>query len=304
MSTSTAVERQQVGGISIDYPAVLKSLNLDPSRADTQALILVCDRYGLDPILKHAVLIKGNLYVTRDGLLNIAHRSGQFDGIEVIEQGETQTHYTAKVAVYRKDMGHPFTYIGRYPKNGGNKEFAPEMAVKVGEVMGLKRAFNVAVSTAEERWDVDPGEVVQANGGTPSASNGAQSTPPVPTNGNGGGQATLDASATETRSSGSVRKPPNRGGAAPSSGEADGAPSPAFQKVLLTQWRKTELDEAHLDALVSCVTEAPNLAAVSGPEQGNAVLKAIDAFKRGEYLLSYGEGGAPVFTAASESVAS
>lgn len=144
--------------VVIDQAAILKSLNLNPTDPKTQALLLVCDRYGLDPILKHAVLIQGSLYVTRDGLLAVAHRSGQFDGIEVLEQGETPTHYTAKVAVYRKDMGRPFTYIGRYPKQGGNKAYGPEMAVKCAEVMGLRRAFNVTgVPAADERWDTPEG---------------------------------------------------------------------------------------------------------------------------------------------------
>ena len=30
--------------------------------------------------------------------------------------------------MYRKDMGHPFTFPGRYPVNGGNREYAQEMA--------------------------------------------------------------------------------------------------------------------------------------------------------------------------------
>ena len=32
---------------------------------------------------------------------------------------------------------------GRYPTSGGNQKYAPEMAVKVGEVMSLRRAFDV-----------------------------------------------------------------------------------------------------------------------------------------------------------------
>ena len=51
-------------------------------------------------------------------------------------------------------MGRPFTYTGRYPTTGGNAKFAPEMAVKVAEVMALRRAFDVAAPTAEERWDI------------------------------------------------------------------------------------------------------------------------------------------------------
>lgn len=133
---------------------ILKSLNLNPADPKTQALLLICDRYSLDPLMKHIVLISGNPYVTRDGYLHLAHRSGVFDGIEVVEQGADNTHWTAKVAVYRKDMGRPFTYTGRYPKNGHMKQYGPEMAVKVAEVQALRRAFNVTgVPAADERWD-------------------------------------------------------------------------------------------------------------------------------------------------------
>lgn len=142
-------------GIAIDREAVLKSLNLNPRDPSTHALLLVCERYNLDPLLKHMVLIKGNPYVTRDGYLAIAHRSGVFDGMEVLEQGDTPTHYTAKVAVYRRDMGRPFSYVGRFPKSKDMaKEYGPEMAVKVAEVQALRRAFNVTgIAAADEQWE-------------------------------------------------------------------------------------------------------------------------------------------------------
>lgn len=154
---TSALATIEAGGGVIDHVAILKSLNLNPKDPNTQALLLVCERYGLDPLLKHMVLISGNPYITRDGYLAIAHRSGVFDGMEVLEQGADGTHFTAKVAVYRKDMGRPFTFIGRYPKaQRMAKEYGPEMAVKVAEVQALRRAFNVTgVGAADERWDDD-----------------------------------------------------------------------------------------------------------------------------------------------------
>lgn len=142
--------------VQLDEVAILRSLNLNPNDPNVQALILVCREYGLDPVLKHMVLISGRPYVTRDGLLHVAHRSGQFDGIEVLEEGESDSEWWAKVAVYRKDMGRPFTYRGRYPKADARHmaKFGPEMAVKVAEVMALRRAFDVTgIGAAEERWD-------------------------------------------------------------------------------------------------------------------------------------------------------
>jgi hypothetical protein len=151
--------------VEIDQGAVLRSLNLNPRDPNTQALLLVCDRYGLDPVLKHMVLISGRPYVTRDGLLHVAHASGQFDGLTVDEEGEDTDQWWAKVSVYRKDMGRPFTYRGRYPKADAKHmaKFGPEMAVKVAEVMALRRAFSVTgIGTAEERWDAAPGDVIEA----------------------------------------------------------------------------------------------------------------------------------------------
>ncbi len=144
--------------VQIDEMAILRALNLNPQDPKVQALILVCRKYELDPVLKHMVLISGNPYITRDGLLHVAHRSGQFDGIGVVDEGETPSEWWAKVSVYRKDMSHPFTYRGRYPKDGSKHmaKFGPEMAMKVAEVMALRRAFDVTgIGAAEERWDAD-----------------------------------------------------------------------------------------------------------------------------------------------------
>lgn len=149
--------------IDVDQDAVLKTLGLNPRDPNTQALLLICQRYGLDPLLKHIVLIQGRPYVTRDGYLHIAHSSGKFDGIEIVDEGESATHWWAKAAVWRKDMQRPFAYRGRYPKRGGNSAYGPEMAVKCAEVMALRRAFCVTgVAAVDERWDDLDGRISPA----------------------------------------------------------------------------------------------------------------------------------------------
>jgi hypothetical protein len=115
------------------------------------------DRLKLSIADGHLVTISNRVYITRDGLLAKAHRSGHLDGIVVERQDENPTHWTARVAVYRKDMSHPFTYDGRYPKSGTQKKYGPEMAVKCAEVMALRRAFDVTgIGTLEEQHDVAP----------------------------------------------------------------------------------------------------------------------------------------------------
>jgi hypothetical protein len=127
-----------------DDLASMLGLNLrDPK---TRAMIAVCQQYEFDPLLKHVVVIpQGGVYITRDGLLHVAHRSGQLDGI-VIESGPdlVDGEWRCVVSVYRKDMGRPFTFPGRYSASGGNKKYAPEMAIKVAESMALRRAFDVS----------------------------------------------------------------------------------------------------------------------------------------------------------------
>lgn len=133
--------------VTVDSGKVLAYLNLNPNDPKAQAVVAVAQRYDLDPVLKHVIVIpKGGVYVTRDGLLHVAHRSGQLDGI-VVDQEPTLSddgrEWVARVSVYRKDMRHPFTFPGRYPVNGGNRDYAQEMALKAAEAHALRRAFDV-----------------------------------------------------------------------------------------------------------------------------------------------------------------
>lgn len=123
---------------------LLKAIGIDANNPVHQAALLACEKYDLDPLRKEVIVIpRGGPYVTRDGYLRVAHRTGQLDGIVIEEEGETPSHHWARVAVYRKDMKYPFTYTGRYPKAGSNKQYGREMAVVRGERTALSRAFPV-----------------------------------------------------------------------------------------------------------------------------------------------------------------
>ena len=138
--------------------ALLKAVGLDRLAPEQRELAMhIAQRYDLDLMLKHLVMIEGRPYITRDGLLHVAHRSGVFDGIETTppELADGDKFWRSTCTVWRKDMTRGFTYSGRYPVEGSNKRYAPEMAVKVGEVMALRRAFDVAAPAADERWDVE-----------------------------------------------------------------------------------------------------------------------------------------------------
>lgn len=134
--------------------ALLKAIGYDKLSVEQRELALaICRRYDLDPLLKHVVMIEGRAYITRDGLMHVAHRSGQFDGIEVTPAERVEGFYRSTCSVFRKDMTRPFVYPGRYPAQGGNAKYAEEMAIKVAEVAALRRAFDVSAPTVEERWE-------------------------------------------------------------------------------------------------------------------------------------------------------
>jgi hypothetical protein len=141
--------------------ALLKAIGLDRAAPEQREIALaIASRYGLDLMLKHLVLIEGKPYITRDGMLHIAHRSGQLDGMETSEPTVVDGEWRVRCSVYRKDMSRPFTYYGRYPTKGGNQKFAPEMATKVAESMAMRRAFDIAAPSADERWDIEQTPVV------------------------------------------------------------------------------------------------------------------------------------------------
>jgi hypothetical protein len=152
-SDPAAVLAQAAEAGELKMTPVLAAFGLDPTKPKDQAALLICNKYGLDILLGHVVVIHGaGVYITRDGLLHVAHMSGQFDGIEVSDVVDAGSHWITTASVWRKDMSRPFTYPGRYPKSGSNKQYGPEMAIKTAEVMALRRAFDVSGLPAfEER---------------------------------------------------------------------------------------------------------------------------------------------------------
>jgi len=163
------IARRQVPPTAADMvefdPAVaLDYLGLNPEEPRSHALLGICQRYSLDPLANHVIVIPGRPYpyVTRDGHLELAHRSGQLDGIQVLEEWQTEKHCWAKVAVHRKDMGHPFVYTGRAPLKmrvkGGGEAWDPnadKKAVANAEVRALKRAFPLQLPSVADLDAID-----------------------------------------------------------------------------------------------------------------------------------------------------
>ena len=153
----------------------LQALGLKADDPKANQVLTVCEQYELDPLLKHIQIVQGQPYITRDGYLHVAHRSGVFDGMELVEEKETDSYFSAKVSVYRKDMSRPFTNIARCKK--GEKVFGDpwDMATTRAERRALKRAFDVAGLPHEGEYDEIPDVVHHVSVGSGSGDSTAVS---------------------------------------------------------------------------------------------------------------------------------
>ncbi len=105
--SSTEVEAVSQASLNarLERTAELKALGFDPRNPAHRAAVKLAERWGLDPLANELVVIPGKgAYVTRDGLLSVAHRSGQLNGIVIDGEGDDDSHWWAIVSVYRKDM--------------------------------------------------------------------------------------------------------------------------------------------------------------------------------------------------------
>ena len=83
----------------------------DATEQEFNLFLYMAKTYQLDPLLRKIWLVKygsapAQIFTSRDGFLSIAHRSGQFNGMQTTlsEDGQSATCH-----VYRKDMEHPFS---------------------------------------------------------------------------------------------------------------------------------------------------------------------------------------------------
>jgi RecT family protein len=179
--------------ITVDIDA-LKYLGLDPENVATRALVLLAQRYQLDPLLGEIQLIEGKkgrqIYISRDGMLAVAHASGQLDGIVVDEQRRNSTGdgFTAYVSVWRKDMSHPFRYGAQCKdtERQAREGHGAEQALARAERRALKRAFRIRTDFYPERPDIEDIDAIEAE-----ATEATDTSPP-----NGGAEAAREVSIT------------------------------------------------------------------------------------------------------------
>jgi len=137
---------------------------------DTEFLLLMqlARTYQLDPFAKQIWAVKygqnpAQIFCGRDGYLAIAHRSGQFDGMQSgtkIVNGEI----IGWCQVFRKDMSHPFeveVQLKEYTSGKNLWQSKPHtMIQKVAEAQCLRRAFSISGLYAPEEIDTGDREVV------------------------------------------------------------------------------------------------------------------------------------------------
>jgi hypothetical protein len=142
---------------TVDWEQALRYLQLNPRDPKAQALVLVCDRYSLDPLLGHISLYEGKPYIHYAGYLHMANGDSQYDGSECVREWEDDDFYYATVRVHRKDRAYAFERTGRSRKvkakrAGGTyrDEFADAKAFAQAHRRALRLAFNVAAPDPDD----------------------------------------------------------------------------------------------------------------------------------------------------------
>ncbi|MDD4354240.1 MAG: phage recombination protein Bet [Candidatus Nanoarchaeia archaeon] len=126
------------------------------SDSEFKLLLHMANEYGLNPLKREIWAVKygyapAQIFVSRDGFLSIAHKSGQFNGMNTVfnevESDDGKKDLTATCTVYRKDMDNPIkvtVYFSEYNSNQSIWKSKPRtMLQKVSESQALRRAFNI-----------------------------------------------------------------------------------------------------------------------------------------------------------------
>jgi hypothetical protein len=129
---------------NIDQDAILRALNLNAKDPQTQALLLIAQKYELDVLLGHVFLVQNRPFISHPAQLHIAHRSGDFDGMST-EVKEFPDRWEATCTVWRASMGHPFTYTDTCSKSEQKVNDVRKRAVTRAERNCLKRAFDISL---------------------------------------------------------------------------------------------------------------------------------------------------------------
>ncbi|SMO59867.1 hypothetical protein SAMN06269117_11367 [Balnearium lithotrophicum] len=125
--------------------------------------------FGLRPDLGHIIVMGDRPYITKEGLIYYAQKSGQLAGIEVEIVERTQNFCLMKATVRTKDGGKYEAY-GDADKNNTNRTISPHL-IRMAETRAVNRALRVAfpiglcsyeeLAEQDILYDPETGEVIE-----------------------------------------------------------------------------------------------------------------------------------------------
>jgi phage recombination protein Bet len=138
---------------------------------ELKLLLYMSNKYNLDVMARQIWCVKfqgqpAQIYTGRDGFLEIAHRSGVFNGMESGTTGSIKDKdLKGWCRVYRKDMEHPFAVEADFDEYSTGKSLwaskPKTMIQKVAESQALRRAFSISgIYSPEEmgKWEEEASE--------------------------------------------------------------------------------------------------------------------------------------------------
>lgn len=132
---------------------------IPPTAMQIDLVIEICNDLNLDPLLGELVLFKGRPYITEAGLMKIATRSGQLDGMtvnaEFTDPDGAGDRWIANVVLYRKDASHPFEFFAdqkeyENPQSGIWRKNKRSMTEKCCNCKTIRHAFSISLPSFEE----------------------------------------------------------------------------------------------------------------------------------------------------------
>lgn len=144
---------------------------------EQRAVNHICKMYNLDPLQRQILVLGGNMYITKSGILNIAHNDANPPaGIEVVPATKQEredsnvpvgSHYW-KAIVWKKGMEKPFIEFGEANEknvNLHNKDWRviSDMAKTRAVNRALRNAYRIGFTSVEEMGLSEPPPIVEQN---------------------------------------------------------------------------------------------------------------------------------------------
>lgn len=140
---------------------LLNTICKGTSTEDFLFMLELAKKYQLDPFAKQIYATRVGIIISRDGLLAIAHRTGDFDGMHTdFHEDDKGNIISSTTTVWRKSISHPFietAYWNEYAKDTAVwKQYKHSMMQKCSERMALSKAFAITGLYAEEELSRNP----------------------------------------------------------------------------------------------------------------------------------------------------